>query len=47
MVKKLLNLSERQTTILQEMSQKFGISFAELVRRILDEYIKSNYDKDV
>jgi hypothetical protein len=46
MIRKLLNISERQDKILQELSQKFGISFAELVRRILDEYIKKNYGKD-
>ena len=46
MVRKLLSIPERQDKALNEMAKKLGISFGELMRRIIDEYIKKNWKEE-
>ena len=46
MVRKLLSIPERQDKALNEMAKKLGISFGELMRRIIDEYIKKNWEEE-
>ena len=35
------HLTEKQIKILKELSQKTGLKFAELIRRAIDNFIKS------
>lgn len=39
MIRKQMYLSEKQESFLKKKSTKIGISYVELVRRIIDQYI--------
>ena len=47
MVKTDIYISNRQKSILSQFSKENDISFAELIRRALDEYIERRIEKDV
>ena len=40
MVKKLICLSKPQVELLKQEAQKLGISFSEMLRRILDQWLQ-------
>lgn len=42
MEKKLIHMSKQQTNFIRKLASETGISFSEMVRRILDEYMKSS-----
>ena len=46
MPKKLINFTERQVEHVAREAERLGISFTELVRRILDTWISQRRKKD-
>ena len=40
MIRKNVSLTPRQDTALKKESERLGISFSDVLRRILDEYLK-------
>lgn len=40
-IKKVLYLTERQNTIIEEIRNRLGISYAEAVRKMLDDALES------
>lgn len=46
MVRKLLSLPKKQNEIIEKISGKLGISFSEMIRRIIDEYINKNWKEE-
>ena len=46
MVRKLLSIPKKQNEIIEKMSGKLGISISEMVRRIINEYIKKNWKEE-
>jgi len=39
-MKKLISLTERQVKVLSKKAKELQISFSEMLRRVLDEYIE-------
>lgn len=40
MERKLIHMSKKQIEFIRNLSEEFGVSFSEMVRRIIDDYIK-------
>lgn len=45
-MKKLITLTERQIEYVKKLSEEKQISFSEMLRRILDEYIEEKCQKN-
>ena len=46
MIRTQVYLSEKQRAFLKSEALKYGIKFSEMLRRVLDTYIKKEYDYD-
>jgi len=44
MIKKQMFFTDRELKLLQTEAKEKGLSFAELVRRILDQYLEKKYE---
>ncbi len=45
-MKKLINFSDKQIEFIENLCKEFEISFTEMLKRIIDEYIEKQKEKN-